>query len=51
MDLRKIHQRQGGPRMRYCNEQLFRSQFEFLRRQFLQDGELPFADVLARETD
>ena len=36
--------------MRYSNEQLFRSQFEFLRRQFLQDGELPFVDVLARET-
>lgn len=36
--------------MRYSNEQLFRSQFEFLRRQFLQDGELPFADVLDRET-
>ena len=28
--------------MRYCNERSFRSQFEFLRRQFLQDGELAF---------
>ncbi len=36
--------------MRYCNEQLFRSQFEFLQRQFLQDGGLPFADILSRET-
>ena len=36
--------------MRYCNEQLFRSQFEFLKRQFLQDGGLPFTDVLSRET-
>ncbi len=46
----KVHQRQGGPRIGCSNEQLFRSQFEFLRRQFLQDGELPFVDVLARET-
>ena len=36
--------------MRYCNEQLFRSQFEFLRCQFLQDGGLPFTDILSRET-
>ncbi|MEO1528024.1 MAG: hypothetical protein AAFX06_21540 [Planctomycetota bacterium] len=36
--------------MRYCNEQLFRCQFGFLRRQFLQDGGLPFTDVLSRET-
>ena len=49
MDLRKIHQRQGGPRRRYCSEQSFRSQFEFLKRQFLQDGGLPFTDVLSCE--
>ena len=36
--------------MRYSNERLFRAQFDFLRRQFLQDGELPFTDVLSRET-
>ena len=36
--------------MRYCNEHLFRSQFEFLRSQFLQDGGLPFTDILSRET-
>lgn len=36
--------------MRYSNEGSFRSQFNFLRRQFLQDGELPFTDVLSRET-
>ena len=35
--------------MRYCNEQLFRSQFEFLKRQFLQSGEFAFADILSRE--
>ena len=36
-------------RMRYSNEGSFRRQFDFLRRQFLQDGELPFTDVLSRE--
>ena len=50
MDLQKVHQRQGGPRMRYSSDRLIRRQFEFLRRQFLQDGELPFADVLSRDT-
>ena len=28
----------------------FREQVRFLRRQFLQDGELPFTDVLSDET-
>jgi len=32
--------------MRYCNRGPFRAQVHFLRRQFLQDGELPFTDVL-----
>lgn len=36
--------------MRYSSEASFRSQFEFLKRQFLQDGGLPFTDVLSRET-
>ena len=36
--------------MRYSNERSFQAQFDFLRRQFLQDGELPFTDVLSRET-
>ena len=36
--------------MRYSNKRSFRAQFDFLRRQFLQDGELPFTDVLSRET-
>ena len=35
---------------RYSKEGSFRRQFDFLRRQFLQDGELPLADVLSRET-
>ena len=37
--------------MRYCHRgwfrQRFQQQFQFLRRQFLQDGELPFSDVLS----
>lgn len=36
--------------MRYSNERSFRCHFNFLRRQFLQDGDLPFTDVLSRET-
>ena len=36
--------------MRYSNDRSFRRQFEFLRRQFLQEGDLPFADVLSRDT-
>jgi Transposase DDE domain len=33
--------------MRYSNEGSFRRQFNFLRHQFLQDGDLPFTDVLS----
>ena len=36
--------------MQYSNEGSFRRQLNFLRCQFLQDGELPFTDVLSRET-
>ena len=36
--------------MRYSNQRLFRSQFEFLRQQFLQGNDSPFSDVLTRET-
>jgi hypothetical protein len=32
--------------MRYSNRGPFRQQVNFLRRQFLQDGDLPFTDVL-----
>ena len=35
--------------MRYSSEGWFREQFGFLRRQFLQDGELPFTNVLCEE--
>jgi hypothetical protein len=33
--------------MRHYNQGRFRQQAEFLRRQFLQDGDLPFANVLS----
>jgi Transposase DDE domain len=35
--------------MRYSNPGSFRAQARFLRRQFLQDGELPFTNVLTEE--
>ena len=35
--------------MRYSNQGRFQQQVRFLRRQFLQDGELPFTDVLSEE--
>jgi hypothetical protein len=35
--------------MRYCNPGWFRAQASFLRRQFLQDGSLPFTNVLTEE--
>ena len=35
--------------MRRCNQGRFSQQVRFLRRQFLQDGELPFANVLSKQ--
>lgn len=35
--------------MRYSNQGWFREQVSFLRRQFLQDGDLPFSNVLSEE--
>jgi Transposase DDE domain len=35
--------------MRPVNQGRFRQQVQFLRRQFLQDGDLPFTDVLTEE--
>lgn len=35
--------------MRYSNQGRFRQQVRFLRRQFLQDGDLPFSNVLSEE--
>ena len=36
--------------MCHFNQEKFRQQVQFLRRQFLQDGDLPFTDVLTEET-
>ena len=36
--------------MRDCNQGRFREQIKFLRQQFLQDGGLPFTDVLTEES-
>src|SRR5436305_1926108 len=38
-----------APRMRHSNQERFRQQVQFLRRQFLQDGDLPFTDILTEE--
>jgi hypothetical protein len=35
--------------MRHSNQERFRQQVQFLRRQFLQDGDLPFTNVLTEE--
>jgi hypothetical protein len=35
--------------MRYCNQGRFQQQVRFLRGQFLQDGGLPFSDVLSKK--
>ena len=35
--------------MRYSNQGRFQQQVRFLRRQFLQDGDLPFSNVLSKE--
>src|SRR5262245_26447010 len=40
-----IHSKEA-PRVRHSNRGCFRQQVQFLRRQFLQDGGLPFTDVL-----
>src|SRR3954463_16532122 len=37
------------PTMRHFNKGAFRDQVNFLRRQFLQDGDLPFTNVLTQE--
>jgi hypothetical protein len=40
---------QGGPTKRHSNSGSFHEQVGFLRRQFLQGGDLPFTDVLTEE--
>jgi hypothetical protein len=47
MELSHTHHRQGGLTMLFSNHGRFREQARFLRRQFLQDGDLPFTDVLS----
>src|SRR5919106_4698766 len=47
MELSHTHHRQGGLTMSLSNHGRFREQARFLRRQFLQDGDLPFTDVLS----
>src|SRR6187399_69380 len=47
MVLSHTHHRQGGPRMRSYRHRRLQQQAIFLRRQFLQDGDLPFTDVLS----
>src|SRR2546423_13843102 len=37
------------PTMCHCNRGAFRDQLNSLRRQFLQDGDLPFTNVLTQE--
>ena len=36
--------------MRYCNQGRFREQVRFVRRRFLQEGDLPFASILTEAT-
>src|SRR4249920_4085008 len=50
MELSHTHHRQGGLTMSCSNQGRFSQQVRFLRRQFLQDGELPFTDVLSEGT-
>ena len=38
-----------APKVRYSNSESVREQVGFLRRQFLQDGDLPFTNVLTQQ--
>ena len=46
MELSQFHHWLGGQSMLSLNSGRFQQQIRFLRQQFLQDGELPFAKVL-----
>jgi hypothetical protein len=50
MELSQTHHWQGGLKMSFSTHGRFRQQVRFLRRQFLQDGELPFTEVLSDGT-
>src|SRR6476620_3310531 len=41
--------RKEAPRMCHSSQERLRQQVQFLRRQFLQDGDLPFTNVLTEE--
>src|SRR5215471_10634993 len=41
--------RKEPARMRHISQERFRRQVQYLRRQFLQDGDLPFTEVLTEE--
>src|SRR6201997_4786007 len=41
--------RKEAARMRHSSQEKLRQQVQFLRRQFLQDGDLPFTNVLTEE--
>src|SRR6516162_909473 len=41
--------RKEAARMRHSSQERLRQQVQFLRRQFLQDGELPFTNVVTEE--
>jgi hypothetical protein len=41
--------RKEAATMRHSNQERFRQHVQFLRRQFIQDSDLPFIDVLAEE--
>jgi hypothetical protein len=43
-----IHRKEAA-RMRHSSQERLRQQVQFLRRQFLQDGNLPFTNVLTEE--
>jgi hypothetical protein len=47
MELSHTHPWQGGLMMSFSNHGRFYQQVRFLRRQFLQNGELPFTDLLS----
>src|SRR5947199_2125254 len=41
--------RKEAARMRHSSQERLRQQVQFLRRQFLQDGDLPFTNVLTED--
>lgn len=50
MESSHTHHRQVGLTMSFSNQGRFRQQVRFLRRQFLQDGGLPFTNALSEGT-